>query len=236
MDKLASGLNDFTAGYQENRNTPFQPENLQQNNINYTTQGGNEINQNKNIMNRLGEGAGSIARVANNPNLQGLLAGGLVGLLTGNPIAGLGVGYGIANKNDTSRLLQKVLADKGVDFTPSYGLGVSNKTFNDVVNTKLADDKLEQLTKYQMELIKAKLQDLAIKQQNADTNKYKAINGTKVTHMGGGKGVNSGDKSTNKPTFGENEYVEMEAPNGKIYKVPANQIDKYKKAGGKLIG
>ncbi len=41
----------------------------------------------------------------------------------------------------------------------------------------------------------------------------------------------------NKPNkYIQNDYVQMQAPNGKIYKVPKTDIEKYKNAGGKVIG
>ena len=52
-----------------------------------------------------------------------------------------------------------------------------------------------------------------------------------ITHTGGsGKGSGTPDRPTKK------DYVQMQAPNGKIYKVPKADIQKYINAGGKVIG
>ena len=52
-----------------------------------------------------------------------------------------------------------------------------------------------------------------------------------ITHSGGsGKGVNT----PNRPT--QNNYVKMQAPNGKIYNVPRSRMREYINAGGKVVG
>ena len=48
--------------------------------------------------------------------------------------------------------------------------------------------------------------------------------------VGSGKGKNT----SNRPT--QNNYVKMQSPNGKIYKVPRSKMRKYINAGGKVIG
>ena len=52
-----------------------------------------------------------------------------------------------------------------------------------------------------------------------------------ITHSGGsGKGTNT----PNRPT--QNNYVKMQAPNGKIYNVPRSRMREYINAGGKVVG
>lgn len=52
-----------------------------------------------------------------------------------------------------------------------------------------------------------------------------------IVHSGGsGKGSGTPDRPTKK------DYVQMQAPNGKIYNVPKADIQKYINAGGKVIG
>lgn len=52
-----------------------------------------------------------------------------------------------------------------------------------------------------------------------------------ITHSGGsGKGANT----PNRPT--QNNYVQMQAPNGKIYNVPRSRMREYINAGGKVVG
>ena len=44
-------------------------------------------------------------------------------------------------------------------------------------------------------------------------------------------------KSSNTPTRPtQNNYVKMQAPNGKIYKVPRSRMREYINAGGKVVG
>lgn len=68
---------------------------------------------------------------------------------------------------------------------------------------------------------------LDIMQQNADTAQQNA--GTYEKKV-------ANDEKSNRPTKPTNDYVQMQAPNGKIYKVPKADIQKYIKAGGKVIG
>lgn len=52
-----------------------------------------------------------------------------------------------------------------------------------------------------------------------------------IVHSGGsGKGTNT----PNRPT--QNNYVKMQAPNGKIYNVPRSRMREYINAGGKVVG
>ena len=78
-------------------------------------------------------------------------------------------------------------------------------------------------------------------QQNANTNEYKAKNGTTVTHVSMGGGKKTGGKtvtsaSTKSVTNVKEAVVKMQAPNGKVYLVPESQIKRYKAAGGKIVG
>lgn len=194
LDRLASGIADLQAGYNENRNTKFVPTNLTQSKMTVDSNG-NPINPqtNKNVMNRIGEALGTAGRIASNPNLQGLVAGGLVGALTGSPMAGLSVGYNFANRKNMTDVLSQVLAKNGINYNPGIIGTISNQDFNtlmtptykDAIN-KLAMAKLQEAQNYHDALLQNKAQELQIKQQNANTNEYKAKNGTKVTHVGGG--------------------------------------------------
>ena len=51
-----------------------------------------------------------------------------------------------------------------------------------------------------------------------------------IHSSGSGKGTNT----PNRPT--QNDYVQMQAPNGKIYKVPRSRMREYINAGGKVVG
>lgn len=59
-----------------------------------------------------------------------------------------------------------------------------------------------------------------------------------IVHSGGsGKGSGGsgkGKNTSNRPT--QNNYVKMQAPNGKIYNVPRSRMREYINAGGKVVG
>lgn len=125
FDKLANGLGDFLTGYKENRENGFDPNNLRP-------------VENKGFMQRVGEGVGTLTRMAHNPVAQGLVAGGLSTALTGNPLYGLGMANKFANNKMNSDLYQQILKNQGVNF----------KNYNGVIT---ADDmsKILSANKYQ---------------------------------------------------------------------------------------
>lgn len=120
LSKFANGLSDFAKGYQENKTTAFAPENLQANNS-------------KGKMTRAGEALGTIARISQNPTVQGLIAGGLSTALTGNPLYGLGQGYKFANNRQMSNIYQKALQDQGVNVDTGMFGNVGNADFNSLM-------------------------------------------------------------------------------------------------------
>lgn len=235
LDKLANGIADLQAGYNENRNTKFAPTNLTQNQMTVDSNGNPVVAQtNKNVMNRIGEAIGTAGRLANNPTLQGLVAGGLVGAMTGNPMAGLSAGYNFANRKNMTNILSQVLAQNGINYNPGIVGTISNQDFNTLMTPtyKEADRQLALEKIKTDEELRRML--LAIQQQNANTNEYKAKNGTKITHINNG---NKGGSPTPKNTPpASNTFVIGETPDGKQVKVPANKVSEFKKMGGKIIG
>lgn len=109
FDKLANGLGDFLTGYKENRENGFDPNNLRP-------------VENKGFMQRVGEGVGTLTRMAHNPVAQGLVAGGLSTALTGNPLYGLGMANKFANNKMNSDLYQQILKNQGVNFKNYNGV------------------------------------------------------------------------------------------------------------------
>jgi len=101
FDKLADGLGDFLTGYKDNRENGFDPNNLRP-------------VDNKGFMQRMGEGVGTVTRMAQNPIAQGLVAGGLSTALTGNPLYGLGMANKFANNKMNSDLYKQILKNQGV--------------------------------------------------------------------------------------------------------------------------
>ena len=59
-----------------------------------------------------------------------------------------------------------------------------------------------------------------------------------IVHSGGSSkgtvGSGKGKNTSNRPT--QNNYVKMQAPNGKIYNVPRSRMREYINAGGKVVG
>ena len=113
FDKLANGLGDFLTGYKENRENGFDPNNLRP-------------VDNKGFMQRMGEGVGTVTRMAQNPIAQGLVAGGLSTALTGNPLYGLGMANKFANNKMNSDLYQQILKNQGVNFNNYHGVITSD--------------------------------------------------------------------------------------------------------------
>jgi len=101
FSNMANGFNDFLTGYNENKNEGFSPENWQD-------------NTKKGIAQKIGEGVGTISRMAQNPNVQGIAIGGLASALTGNPLYGLGLGYKFANQKMNSDTYKDVLNQQGI--------------------------------------------------------------------------------------------------------------------------
>ena len=113
FNKLANGLGDFLTGYKENRENGFDPNNLRP-------------VENKGFMQRMGEGVGTLTRMAHNPVAQGLIAGGLSTALTGNPLYGLGMANKFANNKMNSNLYQQILKNQGVNFNNYNGVITSD--------------------------------------------------------------------------------------------------------------
>lgn len=117
LSKFANGLGDFAKGYKENRTTAFDANNLMP-------------DDSKGKMTRFGEAAGTMARVLQNPALQGLVAGGLSTALTGNPLYGLGQGYKFANQRATNNLYQDTLAKNGIQVDPGMFSNLDSTDMN----------------------------------------------------------------------------------------------------------
>ena len=233
LDKFLSGIGDLASGYQENRNTAFAPENLQR-------------DKTKSKMNHIGEALGTTARIAQKPLVQGLVAGGLSAALTGNPLYGLGQGYKFANNRAMSNVYGDILKQYGVNVPDSGTFGnvsssdmrnignmAETHAWHEYMNKRYADELAAKIAKNEADK-KYKEDRIEVMQQNANTNAYKAKNGTKVTHVSTGGGRTTG--STGGTSKGGNAVVKMEAPNGKVYLVPESQVSRYKKLGGKIVG
>ncbi len=118
-------LRDITGGYQENRFAPASLDNLGQNAL--------ADGRQKGFAYKLGEGLGSIARLANSPLGRGLIVGGLVSAAGGSPLQALAYGGGATMLNQ-----QNVLRDR------AYRNDIVNSETQRIMNdTSLTDDQKE---------------------------------------------------------------------------------------------
>ncbi len=229
LNKLANGLEDLRKGYKENRENAFNPDNLRP-------------NDDKNKMTRTGEFLGSLARIAQTPAAQGLIAGGLSALLTGNLGYGLKNGYNYANQRAMSNIYNKALKEQGIDVPESMWTNTNKDSMNALLEPKYKNEKMELDKLYKNYMIDKMQKDLENKQRDLDIKEYKAKHGTTVTHVSTGGGSkrggsrSGGTKGTGNTSSTNERYVKMLAPNNKVYNVPESQIKRYKAAGGKIVG
>lgn len=141
-NKVVNGLTDFNKGYQENKNTAYNPENLR--NV-----------SNKSLMNRLGEGVGTVSRIAEKPAVQALIAGGLSTALTGNPLYGLGMANEFAKQRQRTNAFQEVLRNNGINIDVGALGTLNNNDFNTFMEPKYKENannidlaKLEETQNY----------------------------------------------------------------------------------------
>lgn len=94
---------DFSGGYQENRFTPASLENFGQNKL--------ADGRNKGFAYRAGEALGSLARFGESPLGRGLLVGGTIGALGGDPTAMLAFGASTSMMNQGNRMRDRAYRD-----------------------------------------------------------------------------------------------------------------------------
>lgn len=136
----------------------------------------------KGKMGKVGEFVGSVARVAQNPLVQGALVAA-AGAAMGNPFA-LASGYKFAKDRAMSNIYENALKNYGIDI-PNAGLfgNYDSRDFNALIAPQykqvmadLAKAKLLEQQNYHNQMIENQKQLNGIRQQNADTNKQKAEN------------------------------------------------------------
>lgn len=171
INKFANGLGDFAKGYTENKTTPFAPNNI-------------KADSTKSKMQRVGEAFGTTARLAQNPAVQALVAGGLSTALTGNPLYGIGMATKFANQRQKTNLYQEALQNQGTN-TDVGAFGTLNNTdfsalmgpqYKDAAN-KIAMAKLQETQNYHdlmMKYYNDKLEET--KRNNQINNQAKIIN------------------------------------------------------------
>ena len=245
LDKFINGISDFSKGYEENKNTKFNPDNLREKTF-------NDNGQQKGKMARAGEFVGTLGRIANKPAGQALLAGGISTALTGNPLYGISMAAKYGGQRAMSDIYQNALAEQGVQVDPGMFGTLTPNDMNSLmrpqykaIEQQLADELLWERIRHNQEIE-------AIQQQNANTNQYRAQNGTTIKHVGSGTGTGASQntkaggtvKRTGKSskTVGtksstpSGQFVIGETPKGTQVKVPVEKAGEFKKMGGKIVG
>lgn len=154
LAKTKSGVNDFMAGYQDNRNNGFEqgdfynqikeqePQTTTDEQGNVVLQGGTEETK-KSIMAKLGEMAGTAGRVASNPYLQGLIAGGIYKATGGD--TGESIKYGVdwaQNKAKSDHYANAMGKTPGVligDYNATDYNAYANKEYRDRMVANMAE-------------------------------------------------------------------------------------------------
>jgi hypothetical protein len=154
LAKTKSGVNDFMAGYQDNRNNGFEqgdfynqikeqePQTTTDEQGNVVLQGGTEETK-KSIMAKLGEMMGTAGRLASNPYLQGLIAGGIYKATGGD--AGESIKYGVdwaQNKAKSDHYANAMGKTPGVligDYNATDYNAYANKEYRDNMVANMAD-------------------------------------------------------------------------------------------------
>jgi hypothetical protein len=219
LDKLVSGVSDLQRGYEENKNNEFKPTNWTDKQ--FQVSDNQKVDKGK--MARIGEVAGSISRFAEKPGVQALLAGGLAGALTGNPLYGLGVAQKFGEQRARTNAYRDILKQNGVDYNPGLFGSITDKdvntsmtpqykeALNNIAKAKLEENQnwhemLGEIYKQRNDINKEKLnetinnnaQKLKIAQQNADSNRIRA-NKTGQKAKSSSKTGGKGTKTTTKP-------------------------------------
>jgi hypothetical protein len=126
--RVGGFFNDFSQGYRENRTTPISLDNF---------------GQKKNFATRLGEGVGSIARLAESPAGRALMVGGLVAATGGGGLPALAFGgmAGLGNQQNRmkDRLYRNALEQQGIDTSNVTGY-VGDNAFAKLVDANIAQE------------------------------------------------------------------------------------------------
>lgn len=101
----------------------------------------------------------------------------------------------------------------------------------------MAESKMEETkakteeTKAKTEKTKAETKQVGQPKITINRKEGTTTSNVNIVHSGGSS---KGKNTSNRPT--QNNYVKMQAPNGKIYNVPRSRMREYINAGGKVVG
>jgi len=119
---LINGAGDFVSGFKDNYDNAFNPKNL--------------IPQNKNKMTKFGEAAGTMARLAQNPLVQGAAAGLVSGIAAGSPLAGISSGYKFASRKQMNDIYNQVLKENGFNVPSGIFSNLSSSDVNAIMTPR----------------------------------------------------------------------------------------------------
>jgi hypothetical protein len=210
INRFANGLADFQKGFQENRNTGFDPRNLQS-------------NPDKGGMQRFGEFMGTTNRVLNNPAAQALVAAGATALSGGGVGDVINSAYKYGSQRAMSDAYRNVLAKNGINIPETVFGNLTNKDIDAIMAPELK--KI-----YYNYLGNKTVKDQEINAKNAESRRIQAeASKTRADkYNGGGKGSTTAEPS--------GQYVIGETPNGRQVKVPVERVKEFKSNGGKIVG
>lgn len=118
-DKILSAVGDLKGGYNENvNNMP-------------------ELNPSESKMYKIGEALGTASRVAQNPILQGIIAGGAYGAGKGNALYGLEKGVEWAQNKQNTNNYRDALAKEGIYVNPGIFGNMSSTDYSNYARTPL---------------------------------------------------------------------------------------------------
>lgn len=137
LAKLVNGIQNFQAGFNENKNNAFMPSNLTDNKFDVN---GEKVN--KGFMGKLGEAIGTTARQLNKPIVKGLANGLVSTALTGSPMFGFVSGTNTARDSEKSNVYAKALQEQGINAPQNL---FSSYTANDLESLMQPQYKQQEL-------------------------------------------------------------------------------------------
>ncbi len=197
---------DVITGVAEKRNSGYKPiadyinahpEMYEQKTTNYYDKG---------KMARFGEAMGTLAKFAQQPAVQALIAGGLTGVLSRDPLKGLNAAYQFGNARAKSNIYEQALKQYGIDAPTGFFSNVGPQDLNAIGNLYYKDlmdayrtKLLEEQANYHQGIIEQRARSNDIKAEKNEIDRKPPVKKTIIEHIGGGSN-NKGDKPAPKPT------------------------------------
>ena len=243
LDRLASGLNDFAAGYKDNATTSItegdlykrlMPSSTEQTGETQTEDGAYVLSadeKKKNLMNRLGEAVGTGRRIIAHPLTQGVVAGLAYGKSEDDPLYGLGKGVEWTQGKAKSDYYQRKIDPNSI---PSIMGGYSEKDYNADTLSKYRETTAEN-NRTKAKLAQRK-QDFDENMNNKKFAETQRLNNAKIKHMENSDNIKNTDfqnkqadieKKRKEEIYAglqDGSYVEMENAEGIVKAVPIYDV------------